>query len=81
MFEIFLTVFPACLLFCTMAFIVIDEWTKQDKAERVALSGRAVQFGNVIRVFEKEPECEGYTVVAEYDIRSYFDELPGVRRI
>ena len=80
MIQIFLQFFPACCLFVAVAFIVLDEWRKEDWFLRRSLIGRAVQVGNVIRIFEQEPELDDCTLVCEYDIRTYFDELPAQRR-
>jgi hypothetical protein len=80
MLDAFLQFFPACALFVTLAFIVADEWRKEDRSLRRSLIGCAVRSGNVIRVFEQEPERDDCTLLCEYDIRTYFDELPQQRR-
>ena len=75
MFETFLQFFPACLLFCTLAFIVIDEWRKEDRAVRRTLAGRLLRVGDRFRVVEEDG-----TASCDIDIRTYFDELPEQRR-
>ena len=75
MFETFLQFFPACLLFCTLAFIVIDEWRKEDRDVRRNLASRVMRVGDRVRVVQEDglPLCD-------YDIATYFDELPNCRR-
>jgi hypothetical protein len=75
MFETFLQFFPACLLFCTLAFIVIDEWRKADRFERRTLMSRCIRVGDRFRLVQEDgnPLCD-------IDIRTYFDDLPNHRR-
>lgn len=75
MFEIFLQFFPACCLFVTLAFIVIDEWRKEDRAVRRVLAGRLLRVGDRIRVVQEDG-----TPICDYDIATYFDDLPNQRR-
>lgn len=37
MIDVFLQFFPACCMFVAMAFIVIDEWDKEDRRMRMIL--------------------------------------------
>lgn len=74
MFETFLQFFPACLLFCTVAMIVIDGWSKRDILARRALAGR-VLLGDRIRIVQEDGSA-----VCDIDMRSYFHDLPSVRR-
>ncbi len=51
MLECFLQFFPACLCFCTMVFIVTDEWRKEDAliVEGLCLRFWQAQCREVIR--------------------------------
>jgi hypothetical protein len=75
MFDVFLQIFPTCLLFFTLAMIVTEDWTSFDQWMRRSLAGRALVVGDRLRVVQEDG-----TPLCDYDIRTYFDELPEQRR-
>ncbi|MGC2153395.1 MAG: hypothetical protein WA618_15240 [Terriglobales bacterium] len=67
--DLFLQFFPACLLFCTLAFIVTDSWRKADARDRRVLAGRVMKIDGVWCIISED----GFP---HQTIDGYFDELP-----
>ena len=83
MIDTFLMFFPACAMFVTMAFIVCDEWRRQDARIKRGLLLRLTHAQQ--RELARRGDVSNLTVYQEdgqmlchIDMKTYFDELPVV---
>jgi hypothetical protein len=73
--PLFLAAFPLCFLFCWLVSKILDWWKADDAKTRRLLHGRAMQIDGQWRVFQEDGQH-----LTDIDIKSYFDDLPNMRR-